>query len=115
VSFAGEIQLNISLPQNYSEEIGVLPHWDSDDLTSNSDKSAELVKGSSLLNIPIEISTTVSESDEIQVIKEDKSNGSPSFVNKLYQIFKPKDAEAHAPPDSNMDISSNILEETPSL
>jgi hypothetical protein len=114
VAFAGEIQLSISLAQNYSEETVALAHWASDDLASNSDKSTELVKGSSLPNIPIEISTAVSESDEIQVIKEDKSNGGPSFVNKLYQIFKPKDAEAPAPPASNLDSSSNILEETPS-
>jgi hypothetical protein len=89
-------------------------HRASDDLASNSDKSAELVKGSSLPNIPIEISTVVSESDKIQVMKEDKSNGGPSFVNRLYQIFKPKDVEPHAPADSNLDSSSNILEETPS-
>jgi hypothetical protein len=114
VSFAGEIHISISLAQNYSEETGALAHWASFDLASKSDKSAELVKGSSLPNIPIEISIAVSESDEIQVIKEDKSNGGPSFVNKLYQIFKSKDAEAHAPPDSNLDNSSNILEETPS-
>jgi hypothetical protein len=72
LSFAGEIQISISLAQNYSEETGALANWVSDDLASNSNKSAELVKGSSLQNIPIEISTTVSESDEIQVIKEDE-------------------------------------------
>ncbi|XP_062228698.1 C2 and GRAM domain-containing protein At1g03370-like [Phragmites australis] len=112
----GEIRLNISLAQNYSEETTALAHYASDDFASNSDKSAELKKGSSLPNIPIEITTTVSESDEIEKSKEDKSNGNPSFVNKLYQIFsaKPKDAEAPAPPLSKQDNSSNILEEMPS-
>lgn len=114
MAFAGEIQLCIYLAQNYSEETMTLAHWASDDLASNSDKSAELVKGSSLPNIPIEISTAVSESDDIEVTKENKSNGGPSFVNKLYQMFKPKDAEAPAPSLSNLDSSSNILEETPS-
>ena len=65
-------------------------------------------------NIPIEISTAVSESDEIEVIKEEKSNVGPSFVNKLYQIFKPKDTEAPAPSLSNLDSSPDVLEETPS-
>ena len=114
VPFLGEICLTISLSQNHSEETAALAHWASDDLASNSDKSAELVKGSSLPNIPIEISTAVSESDEIEVIKEDKSNGGPSFVNMLYQIFKPKDTEAPAPSLSNLDSSPDVLEETPS-
>nr|CAB3470352.1 unnamed protein product [Digitaria exilis] len=110
----GEIQLCIYLAQNYSEGTTTLAHWASDDLASNSDKSAELVKGSSLPNIPIEISTAASESDDIEVSKENKSNGGPSFVNKLYQMFKPKDAEAPAASLSNLDSSSTILEETPS-
>ncbi|XP_062233040.1 C2 and GRAM domain-containing protein At1g03370-like [Phragmites australis] len=110
----GEIRLNISLAQNYSEETTTPAHCASDDLASNSDKSTELKKGSSLLNIPIEVSTAVSESNEIEIAKEDKSNGAPSIVNKLYQFFsaKPKDAEAPAPPLSKQDNSSNILEET---
>ncbi|RLN11459.1 C2 and GRAM domain-containing protein [Panicum miliaceum] len=111
----GEICLTISLSQNHSEETAALAHWASDDLTSNSDKSAELVKGSSLPNIPIEISAAVSESDEIEVIKEDKSNGGPSLVNKLYQIFKPKDTEAPAPSLSNLDSTPDFLEETPPI
>ncbi|KAF8779134.1 hypothetical protein HU200_002807 [Digitaria exilis] len=109
----GEIQLCVYLAQSYSEGTMTLAHWASDDLASNSDKSAELVKGSSLPNIPIEISTAASESDDIEVSKENKSNGGPSFVNKLYQMFKPKDAEAPAPSLSNLDSSSTILEETP--
>ncbi|KAL6596603.1 hypothetical protein ACP70R_047246 [Stipagrostis hirtigluma subsp. patula] len=112
----GEICLTISLAQNYSEETTALAHCASDDLTSNSDKSSELKKGSSLPNIPIEISTAVAESDEIQTGKEDKSNGGPSFVNRLYQMFqaKPKDAEAPAPPLSKLDNNSDIHEDMPS-
>jgi len=110
----GEIRLNVSLAQNYSEDTGTIAHWASDDLASNSDKSTELVKGSSLPNIPIEVSTAVPEIDEIEVAKEDKSSAAPSFVNKLYQMFnsKPKDAEASAPPPSKLNDASDITEET---
>lgn len=112
----GEICLTLSLSQNYPEETTALAHCASDDLASNSDKSTELKKGSYLPNIPIELSTSVSGSDEIEIAKEDKSNGGPSFVNRLYQIFsvKPKDAEASVPPLSMHDRSLDILEETPS-
>lgn len=110
----GEIRLNVSLAQNSSEDTATLAHWASDDLASNSDKSTELVKGSSLPNIPIEVSTAVPEIDGIEVAKEDKSNAAPSFVNKLYQMFnsKPKDAEASAPPPSKLNDTSGITEET---
>ncbi|TVU03305.1 hypothetical protein EJB05_51152, partial [Eragrostis curvula] len=112
----GEIRLHISLAQNYSEEATTLAHWASDDLTSNSDKSTELKKGSSLPNIPVEISAALTENDEIEIAKEDKSNGGPTFVNKLYQFFsvKPKDAEAPAPQLPKQDNTSSNLEETPS-
>ncbi|XP_066371177.1 C2 and GRAM domain-containing protein At1g03370-like [Miscanthus floridulus] len=110
----GEIRLSVSLAQNYSEETTALAHWASDDLASNSDKSTELVKGSSLPNIAIEVSTAVPEIDEIEVAKEDKSSTAPSFVNRLYQMFnsKPKDAEASAPPPSKLNDTSDITEET---
>lgn len=114
VKDCGQIRLNISLAQNYSDETMALAHWASDDLASNSDKSTELVKGSSLPNIPIEVSKAVSQIDEIEVTEEDKSNSVPSFVNKLYQMFKPKEAEASAPPPSKLDSSSNIIEESSS-
>jgi hypothetical protein len=112
----GEILLNISLAQNHSEEATTLAHWASDDLTSNSDRSSELKKGSSLPNILAEMSSALSESDEIEIAKEDKSNGGPSFVNKLYQLFsvKPKDAEAPALPLPNQGNAPNDLEGTPS-
>ncbi|NP_001317500.1 C2 and GRAM domain-containing protein At1g03370 isoform X1 [Zea mays] len=111
----GEIRLNVSLAQNYSEEETTAPaHWASDDLASNSDKSTELVKGSSLLNVPIEVSTAVPEIYEIEAAEEDKSNAAPSFVNKLYQMFnsKPKDTEASAPLPSKLNDPSDIAEET---
>uniref|UniRef100_A0A0E0HPA7 C2 and GRAM domain-containing protein n=1 Tax=Oryza nivara TaxID=4536 RepID=A0A0E0HPA7_ORYNI len=114
----GEIRLTISLSLNYPEETTTLAHCVSDDLASYSDKSTELQKGSSLPNIPIEIPTSVSGGDETEIIKEDRSNGVPSFVNRLYQFFsaKPKDAEASAsaPPLTTGDGNSDILEETPS-
>ncbi|XP_006656035.1 C2 and GRAM domain-containing protein At1g03370 [Oryza brachyantha] len=112
----GEICLTISLSQNYPEETTTLAHSVSDDLASHSDKSTELQKGSSLPNIPIEIPASLSGSDEIEINKGDRSNGVPSFVNRLYQIFtaKPKDAEASAPPLTKNDDNSDILEETPS-
>ena len=114
MAFAGEIRLSVSLAQNYSEETTALAHWASDDLASNSDKSTELVKGSSLPNIPIEVSTAVPEIDEIEVAKEDKSSTAPSFVNRLYQMFnsKPKDAEASGPPPSKLNNTSDITEQT---
>uniref|UniRef100_A0A0E0A8G8 C2 and GRAM domain-containing protein n=1 Tax=Oryza glumipatula TaxID=40148 RepID=A0A0E0A8G8_9ORYZ len=114
----GEIRLTISLSLNYPEETTTLAHCVSDDLASYSDKSTELQKGSSLPNIPIEIPTSVSGGDETEIIKEDRSNGVPSFVNRLHQFFsaKPKDAEASAsaPPLTTGDGNSDILEETPS-
>ncbi|KAL5224800.1 hypothetical protein ABZP36_011439 [Zizania latifolia] len=112
----GEIRLAISLSQNYPEDTATLVHCVSDDLASNSDKSTELQKGSSLPNIPIEISTSVSGGEEIEVTKEDRLNDGPSFVNLLNKIFsvKPKDAEASAPPISRNDGNLDILEETPS-
>ncbi|KAG8076101.1 hypothetical protein GUJ93_ZPchr0006g40923 [Zizania palustris] len=112
----GEIRLTISLSQNILEETAILAHCVSDDLASNSDKSTELQKGSSLPNIPIEISTSVSGGDEIENAMEDRLNGGPSFVNLLNKIFsvKPKDAEASAPPLSKNDGNLDILEETPS-
>jgi hypothetical protein len=113
MAFVGEIHLSVSLAQNYSDE--TTAHWASDDhdLASNSDKSTELVKGSSFSNIPIEVRTQVSEVDETEVAKEDKSNAAPSFVNKLYQMFnsKPKDAEASAPSSSKLNDASDITEE----
>jgi hypothetical protein len=63
----GEIWLNISLAQNCTEEATSLAHWASDDLTSNSDKSTELKKGSSLPNIPGEMSSALSGGDEIEI------------------------------------------------
>ncbi|KAK3132231.1 hypothetical protein QOZ80_6AG0517910 [Eleusine coracana subsp. coracana] len=112
----GELRLNISLAQNNSEEATTLAHWASDDLTSNSDKSTELKKGSSLPNVLADMSSALSESDEIEIAKEEKSNGGPSFVNKLYQFFsvKPKDAEAPAPPFPKQDNTSGNHDETPS-
>ncbi|XP_051203659.1 C2 and GRAM domain-containing protein At1g03370 [Lolium perenne] len=120
----GEIRLAISLSQSYPEETttttAALAHWGSDEFTSSSDKSAELRKGSSLPNIPIEPSTPVAVpgSDEPDISKEDKPNGGPSFINRLQQIFaaKPREAEASLlPPVSKHDRGLDTLEEeTPS-
>ncbi|CAM0913587.1 unnamed protein product [Alopecurus aequalis] len=114
----GEVRLTISLSQSYPEETATtLAHWGSDDFTSSSDKSAELRKGSSMPNIPLEPSTPVSApvTDEPDV---DRSNAAgPSFVNWLQQIFsaKPRDAEASVPPVSKHDRGLDVLEEeTPS-
>lgn len=117
----GEIRLTISLSQSYPEETAAtLAHWASDDFTSGSDKSAELRKGSSLPNMPVEPTTPVAApgSDEPEMAREDnRSNAGPSFVNRLQQIFsaKPRDAEASVPPVSKHDRGLDILEEeTPS-
>ncbi|CAM0914018.1 unnamed protein product [Alopecurus aequalis] len=114
----GEVRLTISLSQSYPEETATtLAHWGSDDFTSSSDKSAELRKGSSMPNIPLEPSTPVSApvTDEPDV---DRSNAAgPSFVNWLQQIFSAKlrDAEASVPPVSKHDRGLDVLEEeTPS-
>lgn len=112
----GEIHLTISLSQSYPEETATLAHWASDDFASSSDKSSELRKGSSLPNIPIEISASPPRSDEAEITKEDKSNVGPSFVNRLQQIFsvKPKDTEVSVPPLFKHDRGLDTLEEMPS-
>jgi hypothetical protein len=94
----GEIWLNISLAQNCTEEATSLAHWASDDLTSNSDKSTELKKGSSLPNIPGEMSSALSEGDEIEIA-----------IKWWSFSVKPKDAEAPALTLPKQDSTSSFF------
>ncbi|XP_074587246.1 C2 and GRAM domain-containing protein At1g03370-like isoform X1 [Curcuma longa] len=85
----GEICLTISLYQKHIEQA---VRSVSDDLISNSDRSSELTKGRNSVssNGDTEL-TAVSETNEMDPLKEDKMNAA-TFVDRVCQFFGGKNA-----------------------